>query len=102
MNRTILLLVAAMVAVNTVTAHNSIGNESINDDRETKTQVKAFEHLDLSLTVGSTGIGFDLAMPVNNLLQVRTGATFMPKIQRTMNSWNTRGRHGKGFYPKKD
>lgn len=84
MNRTILLLVAAMVAVNTVTAHNSIGNESINDDRETKTQVKAFEHLDLSLTVGSTGIGFDLAMPVNNLLQVRTGATFMPKIQRTM------------------
>lgn len=38
-------------------------------------------HLDLSVTVGTTGIGFDLAMPVGNYVQIRTGGTFMPHFR---------------------
>lgn len=41
-------------------------------------------HLDISVTAGSTGIGFDIAMPVNDLIQVRAGASFMPHFQKTM------------------
>lgn len=41
-------------------------------------------HLDASLTVGSTGIGFDFAMPVGEKLQVRTGAAFFPHIKVKM------------------
>lgn len=37
-------------------------------------------HLDLSLTAGSTGIGFELGMPINEWFRVRAGGTFMPKF----------------------
>lgn len=38
-------------------------------------------HLDVSLTAGSTGIGFELAMPINDFIKVRAGGTFMPKFK---------------------
>lgn len=41
-------------------------------------------HLDLSLTAGSTGIGFELSMPVNEYLKVRAGGTFIPKFKYPM------------------
>lgn len=37
-------------------------------------------HLDLSVTAGSTGLGFELAMPIGEYLGVRAGGTFMPKV----------------------
>ena len=43
-----------------------------------------FNHLDASITVGSTGIGFDLAMPVGDYVQIRTGAAFFPHIKLKM------------------
>lgn len=44
-----------------------------------------FNHLDFGATVNTTGVGFDLAMPVGNYIQIRTGATFMPKFEKDMN-----------------
>ncbi len=44
----------------------------------------AFSHLDLSLTTGTTGIGFDVAMPVNDMLSVRAGYAIMPHLTHTM------------------
>lgn len=46
--------------------------------------VKAFGHLDLSLTLGSTGIGFDIEAPLSNLFSVRTGFDFMPRFEHSM------------------
>lgn len=43
-----------------------------------------FNHLDFGATVNTTGIGFDLAVPVGNYMQIRTGATFMPKFEKDM------------------
>ncbi len=40
-----------------------------------------FRHLDLSVTAGSTGVGFDLSMPAGDYLRLRTGATFMPRFE---------------------
>ena len=44
----------------------------------------AFKHLDLSVTTGSTGIGFDLSMPINKIIALRTGYAFMPHIKQAM------------------
>lgn len=35
-----------------------------------------FDHMSLGLTLGTTGIGFDLAAPVTDYLQVRAGYNF--------------------------
>ncbi len=43
-----------------------------------------FNHLDGSITLGTTGIGVDLAMPVGKSVQVRTGFTFFPHYEQTM------------------
>ena len=39
-----------------------------------------FNHMDLGVTVSSTGIGFDVSMPVGDYVRVRTGFTYMPKL----------------------
>lgn len=52
---------------------------------ESKPQDKLlFSHLDAALTVGTTGIGFDLAMPINEQLYARAGFSFMPPIHYPM------------------
>ncbi|MBO4719247.1 MAG: hypothetical protein J5658_05170 [Prevotella sp.] len=43
-----------------------------------------FKHLDASLTAGSTGLGFDLASPMGEYVQLRAGFAFMPHINYTM------------------
>ena len=43
-----------------------------------------FQHLDVSLTCGSTGIGFDLASPIGDYLQLRAGYAFMPHFHHNM------------------
>lgn len=45
----------------------------------------SFNHLDLSLTVGSTGLGVDLATPIySDVVQFRAGYAFMPGFRQTM------------------
>lgn len=41
-------------------------------------------HLDGSITLGTTGVGIDLAMPIGKSVQVRTGFTFFPHYEQTM------------------
>lgn len=43
-----------------------------------------FKHLDGALVVGTTGIGFDLATPITNSIQIRTGFDFMPNFNYDM------------------
>lgn len=42
------------------------------------------QHLDVSLTAGTTGIGFDVASPVTEWAQVRAGYEFMPRFTKRM------------------
>lgn len=41
-------------------------------------------HLDGSVTLGTTGVGVDLAMPIGKMVQVRTGFNFFPHYKQTM------------------
>ena len=43
-----------------------------------------FQHLDLSVTLGTTGIGFDVASPVTEWAQLRLGYEFMPRFTKQM------------------
>lgn len=43
-----------------------------------------FNKLDVALTLGTTGVGIDVASPVTNFMQVRTGFTYMPKFEYNM------------------
>ncbi len=44
-------------------------------------QNEPFKHLDLSLTAGSTGIGFDLSTPIGDYVKLRTGLSIMPRVE---------------------
>lgn len=41
-------------------------------------------HINLSASIGTDGIGFDIGMPVNDYVQVRAGASFMPHRKRNI------------------
>jgi len=43
-----------------------------------------FQHLDVSLTAGTTGVGIDVASHVTEWAQVRLGYEFMPHFTKTM------------------
>lgn len=43
-----------------------------------------FNHLDLGVTLGTTGIGIDAAMPVSNIVKLRTGFEVMPRFNHDM------------------
>ena len=52
--------------------------------RETLDEYHMFNHLDASLTLGTTGIGFDVATPVTDYAQLRVGYAFMPSYHKSM------------------
>ena len=39
-----------------------------------------FNHLDLSITAGTTGVGFDLTTPIGNYVKLRAGFSAMPRF----------------------
>ena len=55
-----------------------------NSLQEMLDEYHAFNHLDASITLGTTGIGFDLATPVTNYAQLRVGYSFMPSFHKSM------------------
>lgn len=45
---------------------------------------KLFNHLDIGVTLGTTGYGLDFAMPATEWARVRTGFSYVPKIEVPM------------------
>lgn len=67
-----------------------------------------FDHLAWGVTLGTTGIGIDVAAPVTDYLAVRAGYSFMPKISPTFDAdfdssenWLKR-EDGTGYYDHTD
>ena len=44
-----------------------------------------FNHLDVAITTGTTGIGAELAMPASDMVQIRAGFAVMPSFKKAMN-----------------
>ena len=77
MKRRLLLLASALLLLTTTWAQEEI--LPANTYKQ-----KAFQHLDISLTSGTTGIGFDLSMPLNDVFSLRAGYATMPHFSHTM------------------
>lgn len=45
---------------------------------------KPFKQLDFGVTLGTTGLGFDIAMPVHDIVKLRTGFEVMPRFNYNM------------------
>ena len=45
---------------------------------------KPFSHMDLGVTLGTTGVGFDVQMPVHDIVKLRAGFEFMPRFTYNM------------------
>ncbi|MBQ9229937.1 MAG: hypothetical protein IJ190_02035, partial [Prevotella sp.] len=43
------------------------------------------DHLNAALSVGTTGIGIDLSMPIDETFRIRAGFSIMPPIKHTAN-----------------
>ena len=66
----ILLAIVVIISMATATAQNTDGQDK-----------KLIKHLDVSLTAGSTGIGFDLSTPIGEYVKLRTGLSIMPRVE---------------------
>lgn len=58
-------------------------NQKLNIDK--KPAYNIFNHLDASLTLGTTGFGVDVSSPVTNWAQLRLGYSYMPRFHYHMN-----------------
>ena len=70
----IMFLTAATVSAQEL---SGITPEKVGDD-------KPFKHLDLGITVGTTGFGIELAMPVHEMVRVRAGGTYVPPFKKRL------------------
>ena len=52
--------------------------------QENKTSLEAFKHLDIGVTIGSTGLGIDIASPLSKYVQLRTGFEIMPRFEKSL------------------
>lgn len=80
----ITLIVGALLMWPGISLAQETSQESATTNTREEQPVKLFDHLYGALTLGTTGIGLDLAMPVNDMIQVRAGYTFMPSFRHKM------------------
>ena len=91
MKKIVLLFVASCFGL--MTSAQSIG-DSIEVQTESKSKYipvfqywkehNIFQHLDASVTLGSTGLGIDVSSPMGEYAQLRAGFSFMPHIHHNM------------------
>lgn len=51
---------------------------------ELKKDKNCFNHMDLGVTLGTTGLGVEASMPVCDMVRLRTGFSYMPRIEVPM------------------
>lgn len=73
--RKLLLSLCLMAGLTSATAQ-----EYSLQDTDSKPRLNIFNHLDASISLGTTGIGIEVASPVTNWAQLRVGYSFMPRF----------------------
>lgn len=77
------IIVAALLTA-TLSFAQSADYPCVEGSTGNKEDKNILNHLDGSITLGTTGLGVDLAMPIGNRVQVRTGFSFFPHYEQTM------------------
>ena len=73
MKRTTIITLCLALATGTASAQTA-----------TTTDKNLFNHMDLGVTLGSTGFGLDITMPAGEYVKLRTGFTYMPHFTKNM------------------
>ncbi len=71
-----------MMACGALAVQAQTGDSRNSSDSRSSSFLK---HLDVSLTAGTSGVGFDVATPVNDYIQLRAGYEFMPQFHFGIN-----------------
>lgn len=50
-----------------------------------ETEIGLFNHLSAGISLGTTGVGIEVAAPLNNMFHLRAGYSFMPKFKVKVN-----------------
>lgn len=77
MKRLIVISIAAFCFVSSLYAQSSTDTCRLKDRN-------VLNHLDFGVSLGTTGIGVELASPIGKMVQVRTGFDFMPHFNHNM------------------
>lgn len=80
----LLLALLPLAQTLSVRAQSPVQTSLATDAGTTIKDRNLFNHLDLSVTGGSTGVGFDLGMPMSDYARLRIGGTFMPRFHYGM------------------
>lgn len=72
--KTILAILIMVATTFTMTSQAQNGEQKI----------EIFKHLDLGVTMGTTGLGIDVASPIGKYVQVRTGFEIMPRFEKSL------------------
>lgn len=59
----------------------SVAAQGINISKSLNTGNGYFDHLDVSASIGSPGIGIDVATPIGDYVKVRAGISYMPRFE---------------------
>ena len=78
MKRVLALAFLASTAAASATAQSKL--EGLIDNIKTE----SFNHMDVGVTLGTTGLGVDVSTPVGDYMQLRAGASFMPHFHHDM------------------
>ncbi|MBP5778327.1 MAG: hypothetical protein J6W56_12375 [Prevotella sp.] len=92
MKKIICLAIVASLAFVKVQAQNPSNLTLLNEKEKTEyipvfqywKEHNILQHLDLSLTAGTTGIGLDVASQVGDYVQVRAGYEFVPRFHKNL------------------
>lgn len=75
-----------MMSIVSVKAQNDLGTYHGSDVYTAGDEYKnKFNHLDVAITTGTTGIGAEVAMPASDMVQIRAGFAVMPSFKTDMN-----------------
>ena len=75
-----------MMSIVSAKAQNDVGTYHGSDIYTAGDEYRnKFNHLDVAVTTGTTGIGVELAMPASDMVQIRAGFAIMPSFKTDMN-----------------
>ena len=78
--------VLLMMSIVSAKAQNDVGTYHGSDIYTAGDEYRnKFNHLDVAVTTGTTGIGAELAMPASDMVQIRAGFAVMPSFKTDMN-----------------
>jgi hypothetical protein len=78
------LLAAAVLPMKAQQTEMAQQRQNIQLSHGLKKNKNFFNHMDLGITLGTTGVGFDVSMPVHSMVRLRTGLSYIPRFEVPM------------------